>query len=162
VSEITSPKSVQSIRNLYVRTKFIRNDYARNNKKKIQSELTLVTSNNTSLPLDDKGIIRLQQIIGTFLFHARAIDNTMHLALGTLNTGHYANNERCHPILNYADTHPGAAIRYYRSDMILDASYLSEPKARSRVGGYFYLGNRNESGDSTGANGPIQTWKAGS
>jgi hypothetical protein len=34
VSEITSPTSVQSIRKVYVRTKFVRIDYARNNKRK--------------------------------------------------------------------------------------------------------------------------------
>jgi hypothetical protein len=41
--------------------------------------------------------------------------------------------------LNYCATHPDATIRYYPSDMILkvhsDASYNSEPKARSRAGG---------------------------
>jgi hypothetical protein len=36
-----------------------------------------------------------------------------------------------------------------------DASYLSEPKARSRVGGYFYLGNNNEPADIIKPNGPI-------
>ena len=62
-------------------------------------------------------------------------------------------------LLNYAATHPDAAIRYYKSDMVLyvhsDASYLSESQARSRVGGYFYLGNTNEPADTTKPNGPI-------
>ncbi len=43
-------------------------------------------------------------------------------------------------------THPDATIRYHASDMILkihsDASYLSEPKARSRAGGHFFLSDR--------------------
>jgi hypothetical protein len=46
-------------------------------------------------------------------------------------------------LLNYAATYPDAAVRFHKSDMVQyihsDASYLSEPKARSRVGGYFYL-----------------------
>jgi hypothetical protein len=50
-------------------------------------------------------------------------------------------------------------MRFYRSDMILyihsDASYLSEPKARSRVGGYFYLGNNNEPAKNSHPNCPI-------
>ena len=62
-------------------------------------------------------------------------------------------------LLNYAATHPDAAIRFYKSDMILyihsDASYLSEPKARSRVGGYFYLGNKDEPPDNPKPNGAI-------
>jgi hypothetical protein len=48
----------------------------------------------------------------------------------------------------YAATHPDATVTFRKTDMILyihsDASYLSEPKARSRVGGYFYLGNQDE------------------
>jgi hypothetical protein len=41
-------------------------------------------------------------------------------------------------------THPDTTIRFYESDMILhihsEASYLSVSKARSRLGGFFYLG----------------------
>jgi hypothetical protein len=48
--------------------------------------------------------------------------------------------------MNYATTHPDSAIRYSASDMVLhihsDAAYLTETKARSRVGGHFYLGNQ--------------------
>ena len=62
-------------------------------------------------------------------------------------------------LLDYAATHPDAAIRLQKSDMILyvhsDASYLSEPRARSRVGGYFYLGNANKPADNPKPNGPI-------
>jgi hypothetical protein len=46
-------------------------------------------------------------------------------------------------LLNYADSNPHATIRYSASDMVLhihsDASYLSEPKARSRAGGHYFL-----------------------
>eukprot|EP00957_Ditylum_brightwellii_P100386 7651988-Ditylum_brightwellii.AAC.1 len=41
-------------------------------------------------------------------------------------------------ILNYCTTYPDAVLRYHKSDMVLyvhsDASYLSEPEARSRAG----------------------------
>jgi hypothetical protein len=47
-------------------------------------------------------------------------------------------------LLDYCSTPPEASIRYYASDMQLkiqsDASYLSEPKSKSIIGGYFYLG----------------------
>jgi hypothetical protein len=36
-----------------------------------------------------------------------------------------------------------------------DASYLSEPKAKSRIGGYFYLGNKTNSPNKPLSNGPI-------
>ena len=45
--------------------------------------------------------------------------------------------------LDYTATHSDAKIRYRASDMFLmvhsDASYLTESKARSRAGGYFFL-----------------------
>jgi len=50
--------------------------------------------------------------------------------------------------LNYAATHPNAVVRYNKSGMILqihsDASYLSETEARSRAGGFFYLGDNTD------------------
>ena len=52
---------------------------------------------------------------------------------------------RLHHFLDYAATHPTATVRFYASDMILnvhsDASYLTKPKARSRIGGHFFLSN---------------------
>jgi hypothetical protein len=52
--------------------------------------------------------------------------------------------EDAEKILNDCATHPDAILRYEKSDMILtihsDVSYLSESKARSRAGGFFYMG----------------------
>ena len=46
--------------------------------------------------------------------------------------------------LNYSMTHPDAVTEYRRSGMIiriyLDASYISEPEARSRAGRFCFLG----------------------
>ena len=57
--------------------------------------------------------------------------------------------------LNYCATHPDATVRFSASDMILkihsDASYLTESHARSRVGGYFYMGNKDNSKLNNGA-----------
>ena len=51
-------------------------------------------------------------------------------------------------LLNYAATHPDAILRFRQSAMILhvhsDASYLSESKARSRAGGFFYLSSADD------------------
>ena len=50
---------------------------------------------------------------------------------------------RCKHFLDYAVTHQDTILTYKCSDMLLvihsDASYLSEPKARSQAGGYFFL-----------------------
>jgi hypothetical protein len=56
-------------------------------------------------------------------------------------------------------THPDAKIHYHASDMILNihsnASYLSAPGARSRTGGYFFLGSLPVDGDPIKINGAI-------
>jgi hypothetical protein len=102
---------------------------------------------DTSAPLDKAGILRLQEIIGVFLYYARAIDSTMLVALGTLAAAQTqataATAKAAAQLLDYAATHPDAVIRYTASPMLLhvhsDASYLSEAKARSRAGGLFFL-----------------------
>jgi hypothetical protein len=115
-------------------------------------------------PTLDKDAKRLvQEVIGVFLFYARAVDLTMLPALGTLAAQQSAPTK--HTIqaltqfLNYAASHPDAIIRYRASDMILsvesDCSYLSEPKARSRWAGFHFLGEHNDTGIATRLNGPI-------
>ena len=50
-------------------------------------------------------------------------------------------------LMDYLYSHPNATIRYKASDMQLhiqsDAAYLVAPKAKSRVGGYFYLSDKH-------------------
>jgi hypothetical protein len=62
-------------------------------------------------------------------------------------------------LLDYCITKPNVTIRYYASDMQLkihsDASYLSEPNAKSRIGGYFFLGNSKHSQCTSLSNGPL-------
>eukprot|EP00804_Cyclotella_cryptica_P010139 CCRYP_018484-RA/>CCRYP_018484-RA protein AED:0.26 eAED:0.26 QI:0/-1/0/1/-1/1/1/0/264 len=86
-----------------------------------------------------------QEVIGVFLYYARAVDCTMLPALGSLATQQSAPTQntmsKIHQFLDYAMTHPDAMITYRASNMILavhsDASYLSETKARSRAGDIF-------------------------
>ena len=46
-------------------------------------------------------------------------------------------------LLNYAATHPDAAVTYWASNMVLaahsDVSYLSKTKSQSRAGGNFFM-----------------------
>jgi Reverse transcriptase (RNA-dependent DNA polymerase) len=97
--------------------------------------------------LTPKDTKRIQEILGTLLYYARAVDSTLLVGLGTLASeqtkGTELTMQRITHLLNYCATHPEAAIGYKKSDMVLhvesDASYLSLPKATSRVGGYHYL-----------------------
>ena len=109
--------------------------------------LQLTTPIDTSAPLLPAARTRLQEIVGTLLYYARAVDSTMLVALGTLASaqtkGTEATATAVTQLLNYCATHPDATLRYHSSAMILhvhsDASYLSERNARSRAGGIFFL-----------------------
>jgi len=103
-------------------------------------------------PLDEKGIKRLQEIVCVLLYYARAIDCAMLPALGSLAAAQSKVTETtakaCTKLLNYAATHPDAVVRYHKSGMILqihsDASCSSKMEARSRAGGFFYLGDNTD------------------
>jgi hypothetical protein len=104
--------------------------------------IQLAPLEDSTLKLDAPNITRLQQVIGTLLFYVHAVDPTMLVTLGTLAAaqawGTEAAAKALTRLLNYAATYSNVIIRYRSaSDMILhvhsNASYLSEPKARSRV-----------------------------
>ena len=99
----------------------------------------------------------IQKVTGKFLFYARAIDNTMLHALNEIAASKNVQSTQDATIqfLNYAASNPNTEIMYRASDMILqtdsDAAYLVRPEARSRAGGYHFLGNK----DKKLFNGPI-------
>ena len=101
----------------------------------------------------------IQQVTGTFLYYARAVDATMLLALSAIAFDQSAPTEnttkKMLKFLDYVTTHPDAILTYSASNMILnvhsDASYLCEPKAKSRAGGHFFLSNNEEDPRDNGA-----------
>ena len=109
--------------------------------------------------LDQAGQKFVQEVIGTFLYYARAVDLTMLPALGSIATQQAQPTHRTLAkvklFLDYAATHPDAIITYRASDMVLvghsDASYLSESKARSRAGGHFFMSSDNADPPNNGA-----------
>jgi len=113
-----------------------------------QQQAVLDSTGTISCPQRKK---RIQQIIGTLLYYARAVDPTMLTALNKVASRQanptIAVELAAERILSYAKTFPNAQIVYEASDMILcahsDASYLSETKARSRSGGIFFLSNKD-------------------
>ena len=113
--------------------------YGKNDQKPIQID--------TSPLLPAEQILRIQQVVGTLLFYARAIDSTMRVALGAISSaqtkGTMATAQAVTHLLNYCASHPEATVRFMASDMILhvhsDASYLTEAEARSRAGGHYFL-----------------------
>lgn len=101
----------------------------------------------------------IQQVTGTFMYLARAVDPTILTALSAIASQQAAPTERTlertKQLLDYLASQEDAVITYKASDMILaahsDAGYLNEPKARSRAGGIFYLSNNEQFPPSNGA-----------
>ena len=97
------------------------------------------TEKDMSPPLSEDRIKRIQDIVGTLLYYARAVDPTMAATLSSIasrQTKATAKLEdKVTQLLDYCATHPHAGVRYVASDMVLnvhsDASYLSEPDGRS-------------------------------
>jgi hypothetical protein len=104
-------------------------------------------------PLTQKDITRIQQLAGTLLYYARAVDPTLILPVNILTSNQTqataATADTVIKSLNYRVTHPDAKLRYHASDMILniqcDSSYLSERESKSRAGLCFYMGSNIDS-----------------
>ena len=104
---------------------------------------------NSSHSLDAKGIWRIQQIVGSILYYARAVDMKVLMALSSIASKQMSATERtmqrCTQLLDYLASNSDATVRFHASDMVMNihsnASYLSEPQARSRTCGHFFMGS---------------------
>jgi hypothetical protein len=102
-----------------------------------------VTDKTSSPVLSNKDVNKLQQLTGTLLYYARAVDPTLIMPINVLESEQSNTTEitadKVRKLLNYCNTHPESKIRYHASDMILhihsDAYYLSEHEAKRRAGG---------------------------
>ena len=121
---------------------------------------------DTTPSIDEERTRVVQQVVGMVLYCARACHLTSLVGLSGIASQQADAKEstemRVKQLLDYLATHPVAVIRYYASDMILnihsDASYLSEPKARSRVAGHYFLGSKPIAGKPIKLNGAIFTF----
>jgi hypothetical protein len=100
--------------------------------------------------LNAKDTKRVQEVLGTLLYYARAIDCTLVPSIGSIATDQSCATKitmiAITKLLNHIATYPDASITYHASGMQLyvksDASYLSETKARSRFAGFHYLSDQ--------------------
>jgi hypothetical protein len=148
--DISMPGYIQKILHRFQHTAVRREDQPyRNNAPQYGQKVQFTEPEDNSPPLDKQGIEKIMQIVGGLLFYARMVDPTIMMALSDLASAQSKATEETRKatekLLDYCATHPDATIRFTASDMSLkihsDASYLTAPKARSRVGGHFYLGN---------------------
>jgi hypothetical protein len=116
----------------------------------------------TSPVLSDKDVNKLQQLTGILLYEARALYPTLIMPINALASEQSNATEitadKVIELINYCNTHPETKIKYHASAMILhiksESSYLSENEAKSRAGGFFYMGNKNKN-DKKLTNGAI-------
>jgi len=84
---------------------------------------------------------RIQEIVGSLLYYAQAVDNKLLVALSAIAARQayatVATEQAVHLLLDYVATYPADGIVYRSSDMILcahaDAGFLNETNSRSRV-----------------------------
>ena len=104
--------------------------------------------------LDAAGVKYIQEVLGYFLYYARAVDATMLMTLNRLASQQAAPTQQVladvHHFLQYARTHPDGSTVFHASTMQLvvhsDASFFCESRARSRAGGFSYL-RRSDNAD---------------
>ena len=103
---------------------------------------------DTSPPLNKTDKKCIEQVVGSFLYYGRVLDQIILHSLSAIAADQAAptknTKKKAIQFLDYMAHHPNTTIRFYKSDMNLnvhsDASYLTAAKARSRAGGPFFLG----------------------
>jgi hypothetical protein len=107
----------------------------------------LTPEDDTSAPLSAERLLRVQKVIGSLLYYARAMDNKLLVALNAIaarqSTATIHTEQLVDTLLDYVATYPNDGIVYRASDMVLcahaDAGYLNESKSRSRARAHIYL-----------------------
>ncbi len=102
----------------------------------------LTPESNTSELLNDARKHRIQEIVGSLLYYARAVDNKLLVALSAIAARQakatVAAEQVVHLLLDYVANYPNDGIVYRTSDMILcahsDAGFLNESQSRSHAG----------------------------
>lgn len=99
--------------------------------------------------LPDSEIKHIQKAVSIASYHTAALDNTSLIGLNNLEAAQSKSTQSTKnavvQLLDHLSTHLDGKIRHYKSSIILqihsDVSYLSEPNARSRPKGFFFLTN---------------------
>jgi hypothetical protein len=97
--------------------------------------------------LDNAHNHRIQEIIGSLLYYARAVDNKLLVVLSAFadkqSKATLATEQAVHLQLNYVAAYPNDSIIYHASEMILcahaDAGFLNKFQSCSRTGAHIFL-----------------------
>ena len=120
-----------------------------------QQQFTPPPDSSPLLPTDE--IKYIKRRVGSFRYYRRAVDPTilpeinelgLSQAKPTVNT-----YNKLQQLFDYLFTHPASTISYTASDMVqhvyTDAAYLIAPGAKSRIAGYYYMGNKYNNSSSS-------------
>ena len=96
---------------------------------------------------NDKGINRVQGIVGALLYVGRAVNNKLLVSLIAIGYQQAAATEETadaiEQLLDYVATYPDYGIIFRKINMILaahaDAGFLDEKKSRSRAGAHIFF-----------------------
>jgi hypothetical protein len=120
--------------------------------KKFGTEAHTPLPSDSSPCINAKGMKHIQQIVGSILYYARAVDMTVLMAFSLIAVKQMKATEKNGPmhliigiqLLDYLLGHSNAKVQSHASDMLLnihlDAPYLSEAKASRREHGDFFMG----------------------
>ena len=114
---------------------------------------------DSSPKLDKADTKNIQSIAGSMLYYGRGVDYTIVTSINEISMTQAQATEftqqKAKMLLDYLHTHPEATLRFKASKLILhidsDAAYLVAPNAKSRIAGYFYLGDGTKSTDLNAA-----------
>ena len=117
---------------------------------------------DTSPPLNEEGIKRIQGIVGALLYVGRAVSNKLLVVLSAIGAQETAAIEdtaaAIEQLLDYVATYSNDGILFRKSDMILaahaDVGFLNKSRARSRVCAHIFL---SENEPKPKLNGPVLT-----
>ena len=105
---------------------------------KYGSKTQIPPKGESSKPLNDAGICRVQTIVGALLWIGRAVKNKLLVALIAIGSQQASatkdTNKAIHQLLDYCATYPDDGILYRSRNMILaghsDAGFNNETRAR--------------------------------
>ena len=117
---------------------------------------------DTIPPLNDKGIKRVQDIVGALLYLGISVNNKLLVALSAIGAREEEATEETaaaiEQLLDYVATYPDYGILFRKSDMILaahaDAGFLNGSRAIIRAGAHILL---SENEPKPKINGPVLT-----
>ncbi len=104
-----------------------------------------------SPPLSTEGVKRIQGIIGTLLYYARAVNNKLLATLSTLSSQQATVTEAIdaamNQLLNYLTIYPDNDTTYRASNMILcahaNAGFNNKSKGCSQAGAHIFISKNN-------------------